>query len=134
MSALVPYGVDKARKRRLLGVFIGSEESEDSWWELLRQLCERGLAGVRLVIADDHKGIEAAIRHLLPEAEPQRCTVHLLRNILRKLPQRLRKRLAPRFSRLFRAKGLKAAQQREVIAVTELHLFSFTHKKGLDQP
>lgn len=111
VSALVAYGVDRAGKRRLLGLSIGSEESEQSWSELLRQLCERGLHGVRLVIADDHKGIEAAIRHHLPEAERQRCTVHLLRNILHKIPQRLRKRLAPRFSRLFTAKGLAEAQE-----------------------
>jgi transposase-like protein len=111
VSALVAYGVDKAGKRRLLGISMGSEESEDSWSSLLRQLCERGLHGVRLVIADDHKGIEAAIRHLLPEAERQRCTVHMLRNILHKIPQRLRGRLAPRFSQLFKAKGLKEAQE-----------------------
>jgi transposase-like protein len=117
VSALVAYGVDNAGKRRLLGVSMGSEESEDSWSELLRQLCERGLHGVRLVIADDHKGIEAAIRHLLPEAERQRCTVHLQRNMLHKIPQRLRARLAPRFSQLFKAKGLKEAQElREKLA------------------
>lgn len=118
VSALVAYGVDKAGKRRLLGVSIGSEESEESWSQLLRQLCERGLAGVKLVIADDHKGIEAAIRHQLPEAERQRCTVHMLRNILHRIPQRLRARLAPRFSQLFKAKGLKEAQElRERLAV-----------------
>jgi transposase-like protein len=111
VAALVAYGVDSSGKRRLLGVSIGSEESEESWSELLRQLCERGLSGVRLVIADEHKGIEAAIRHVLPEAGRQRCTVHFVRNLLHKVPQRLRGRLAPRFSRLFCAQGLKEAQE-----------------------
>jgi putative transposase len=111
VSALVAYGVDKAGKRRLLGVSIGTEESQDSWSELLRQLCERGLHGVRLVIGDDHKGIEAAIRHHLPEAQRQRCTVHLQRNILHKIPQRLRGRMASRFSQLFKAQDLEKAEQ-----------------------
>lgn len=111
VAALVAYGVDSTGKRRLLGVSIGSEESEESWAELLRQLCERGLHGVRLVIADEHKGIEAAIRHVLPEAVRQRCTVHLMRNLLHRIPQRLRGRLAPRFSKLFSAPGLKEAQE-----------------------
>ena len=119
VSALVAYGVDTAGKRQLLGVSIGSQESEDSWSELLRQLCERGLHGVRLVIADEHKGIEAAIRHCLPEAQHQRCTVHLLRNILHKVPQRLRKRMAPRFSELFKAKDLKEAQELRAKFTTE---------------
>ena len=50
--------------------------------------------GVRLVIADEHAGLAAAVRRFLPEAERQRCSVHLQRNVLTKVPHRLRKRLA----------------------------------------
>lgn len=35
MSALVAYGVGPTGHRRLLGITIGVEESEDSWTELL---------------------------------------------------------------------------------------------------
>jgi putative transposase len=73
VSALVAYAVGPEGKRRLLGITIGPEESEDSWAELLIQLLERGLTGVRLVIADEHAGLAAAVRRFLPEAERQRC-------------------------------------------------------------
>jgi len=43
VSALVAYAVGPDGKRRLLGITIGPEESEDSWAELLVQLLERGL-------------------------------------------------------------------------------------------
>jgi len=52
--------------RKLLGVSIGAQGSEASWSELLAQLVERGLAGVRLVIADAHGGLAAAVRKHLP--------------------------------------------------------------------
>ncbi|MBZ4409321.1 transposase [Myxococcus sp. XM-1-1-1] len=37
-----------------MSVTLGGSESQDSWLELLRQLLERGLTGMRLVIADGH--------------------------------------------------------------------------------
>jgi len=103
--------VDTAGKRRVLGVLIGSQESQNSWSELLRQLTDRGLRGVRLMIADDHAGIAAALRTHLPEATYQRCTVHLVRNIIQKVPHRLRGRLVPRFAELFKASSLSRAEK-----------------------
>ena len=112
VSALVAYAVGPDGRRRLLGITIGAEESEDSWAELLAQLLDRGLSGVRLVIADEHAGLAAAVRRFLPEAERQRCTVHLQRNILTKVPHRLRKRLARELSPLFKAADLAEAKKR----------------------
>jgi transposase-like protein len=45
VSALVAYGVGADGHRRLLGITIGPEESEESWAELLQQLVQRGLHG-----------------------------------------------------------------------------------------
>ena len=56
VSALVAYAVGPDGHRRLLGITLGPEESENSWSELLEQLLERGLSGVQLVIADEHGG------------------------------------------------------------------------------
>ena len=47
----------------ICSVSLGTEESEATWSGLLRQLTERGLTGVQLVIADDHAGLAAAVRH-----------------------------------------------------------------------
>ena len=112
VAALVAYGIGEDGHRRLLAVSIGAEESEDSWSELLRQLCDRGLNGVRLVIADAHRGIANAVRRQLPEASRQRCTVHLERNVLTKVPQRLRARVAKQLRRVFGADSIKDGRQR----------------------
>ena len=112
VSALVAYGVGEDGHRVLLGVTIGAEESEASWAELLGQLLDRGLRGVRLVIADDHRGLKKAARTLLPEAPIQRCVVHLERNILAKAPQRHRKRLAKAVREVFAAPSKKEATKR----------------------
>jgi transposase-like protein len=43
---------------------------------------------VELVVSDDHAGLRAAIREVLPEAAWQRCYVHFLRNALDHLPRK----------------------------------------------
>ncbi len=45
--------------------------------------------GVEFVVADDHAGLKAAIREVLPEAAWQRCYVHFLRNALDYVPRKV---------------------------------------------
>jgi transposase-like protein len=125
VSVLVAYGVDGTGHRRLLAVTLGAEEGEQSWTELLTQVCERGLSGVRLVIADDHRGLANAVRRQLPEAHRQRCTVHLERNVLTKVPQRLRARIAKQLRWIFDAPAATEARKR---------LHDFAHSLGRQVP
>lgn len=111
VSTLIAYGVGPDGKRRLLGVLVGPAESEDTWSELLRELVERGLHGVRLVIADDHAGLRNAARKILPEAPLQRCTVHLMRNVLTRVPARHRARLGREVTAVLHAESHAAAKK-----------------------
>ena len=60
-------------KREILGVSIADTESEATYHELFRSLKARGLAGVRLVISDDHAGLRQAITRHFQGAGWQRC-------------------------------------------------------------
>lgn len=111
VSVLIAYGVGEDGNRDVIGISIGVTESEECWAELLAQLNERGLNGVRLVIADGHSGLSAAVRHHIPEAKFQRCTVHLERNVLTKTPQRLRAKIAREVSEIFNAPSLKESEE-----------------------
>ena len=42
----------------------------------------RGLRGVQLVISDAHEGLRAALAQCVQAASWQRCTVHILRNVV----------------------------------------------------
>ena len=44
---------------------------------------------VEFVVSDDHAGLKAAIREVLPEAVWQRCYVHFLRNALDYVPRKV---------------------------------------------
>jgi putative transposase len=60
---------------------VGPSEAEPFWTEFLRKLARRGLRGIKLVIADAHEGIKAAVAKVL-HASWQRCRVHFMRNVL----------------------------------------------------
>lgn len=84
-AALWVVGVTPEGYPEHLGVWLGASESEASWAQVFRDLVERGLHGVTYVVADDHVGLQAALRQYFPEAVPQRCQVHYLRNALSKV-------------------------------------------------
>jgi putative transposase len=74
--------VPRRRLREILGVDIGNSENETFWTEFLRDLVDRGLHGVRLVISDAHAGLLKAVRRVRGDAGWQRCRVHAKRNLL----------------------------------------------------
>ena len=87
-AVLIAIGIDWDGRRQILAVEMANRESRSSWKDFLLGLRRRGLNGVDLVVADDHAGLRAAIREVLPEAAFQRCYVHFLRNALDHLPRK----------------------------------------------
>jgi hypothetical protein len=74
----VAVAVNEDGKREVLGVARGPSEAEVFWVDFLLSLADRGLRGVKLVIADDRKRIRAAARRVF-DATRQRCRVRLLK-------------------------------------------------------
>jgi putative transposase len=87
-AVLLAVGIDWDGRRQILAVELANRESRSSWKDFLLSLRERGLHGLEFVVADDHAGLRAAIREVLPEAAFQRCYVHFLRNALDHLPRK----------------------------------------------
>lgn len=87
-AVLIAIGINWDGRRCILGVELASRESRTSWREFLVGLRSRGLRGVEFVVTDDHEGLKAAIREVVPEAVWQRCYVHFLRNALDHLPRK----------------------------------------------
>jgi transposase-like protein len=54
---------------------------------------KRSLSGVKLIIADEHKGLKAAADKVL-DATIQRCRVHFMRNALACVERRTSRSLA----------------------------------------
>jgi transposase-like protein len=99
-AVIVAVAVNEDGKREVLGVATGPSEAETFWTDFLRSLADRGLRGVKLVIADDHKGLRAAARRVF-NASQQRCRVHWMRNALAYAPIKQRAAVAAMLKTIF---------------------------------
>ena len=99
-GVLVAWGITLEGRKVLLGLQLGSRESYESWLAFGRDLVSRGLRAPALVIADGAPGLWKAARELWPAALEQRCTVHALRNVTARLPERHHRELKARWWRV----------------------------------
>jgi putative transposase len=96
-GVLVAWGITLEGQKVLLGLQLGSRESYESWLDFGRDLKARGMRSPALIVADGAPGIWKATRELFEHAAEQRCTVHALRNLTSKLPERLHREVKARY-------------------------------------
>jgi transposase-like protein len=68
-AVLVAIGIDWEGRRQVLAVELANRESPTGWRDFLIGLKQRGLAGVHLVVTDDHEGLNKRS----PKSCPRRC-------------------------------------------------------------
>lgn len=108
-SLLVAIGVDEEGYRSILGVMEGYRENKESWLSFCRMLADRGLTGVKLVIADAHLGLTQTVKDCFPLARYQRCKVHFMRNVFSKVPRREVKGISLMLKAIFAQESKEAA-------------------------
>jgi len=111
-AVLVAVGITADGKRRVLGVSVAFSEAEVHWRAFLDSLVQRGLRGVKFIVSDDHAGLKAARRAVLPSVPWQRCQFHLQQNAqayVTRLEQR--KPVAQRIRAIFNAPDRAEAER-----------------------
>ena len=111
VPVLVVIGVTKEGHRTVLGLQAGDKESASNWREMFKDLKRRGLNGnlISLGIMDGLSGLERVFEEEFPNAKVQRCQVHVARNILAKVPRKLKKIVADEIRSIFYASSKKKA-------------------------
>lgn len=102
---LTAVGITEDGEKQLLGFERAQRESESSWRGFLSRLVQRGLDPrlLRLVISDEHKGIEPAISEVLGDVSYQLCWAHRVRNILKAAERKDRHKLVEGLRRIYKA-------------------------------
>jgi transposase-like protein len=93
-AVLVVAGFTATGRREVLDWRVGDSESEACWGGLFRDLKDRGLAGVKLVVSDAHGGIRAALRRHFQGVAWQRCRVRFKRELFAKASYKVARELA----------------------------------------
>lgn len=116
-GVICAWGIDTGGKRVLVDVCLGMRESEEDWLSLGRGLVARGLPGPLMVVCDGAPGLNNAIEALWPAADRQRCTVHRLRNLLAKVPERHQEAVRARYWQALDEAGSTADGERRLRAL-----------------
>lgn len=110
-AVLTAIGVDDDGRRRVLGVSVAVSEAEVHWRAFLDSLVARGLQGVEFITSDDHAGLNAARRAVLPGARWQRCQFHLAQNAIHHAPNRdVKKAIGEELRAVWNAPTLETAE------------------------
>ncbi len=118
VAAVIAIGVNSDGHREVLGTDVITAEDGAGWVAFLRSLKARGLAGVQLVISDDHRGLVEAIASVLG-ASWQRCRTHFARNVLTRVPKA--------------AQGFVAAAVRSIFEQADADEVRAQHERVIEQ-
>lgn len=118
MAVVIATGVNLQGRREVLGLDVIPTESEEGWTQFFKELKERGLRAVRLVVSDAHGGLKAAVRKVL-KAEWQRCKVHFYRNVLVHVTKRSQAEVSEAMKAVFVQRDEKSAKAKAADVVRQ---------------
>ena len=93
-ALLVVTGIREDGYREVLSATVAEGEGDHCWESCFEDLKARGLKGVKLVVSDGHKGIQAAVQKVFIGASWQMCNVHFMRAVLKNISKKDKKDVA----------------------------------------
>lgn len=124
-AVYIAVGVNENNKREVIGLKVDHSESETSWYDFFESLKSRGLQSPKLVISDAHAGLKAAISKAFIGTSWQRCTVHMLRNMIQTMPRKNSKEARTQLKAIFKARDIKEAR-----TLKEKFILKYEEEKG----
>jgi putative transposase len=111
VCVLVVIGVNEDGVKQVIALQAGDKESAGTWRQLFKDLKARGLDknAVKLGIMDGLPGLEKVFKEEFSEAKIQRCQVHVARNVICKVPQTMKQKVADDMRSVFYADTKKKA-------------------------
>jgi putative transposase len=112
VPVLGAIGVTERGHKLVVGLQSGDKESASSWREFFRDLKSRGLDGRKVILGvmDGLSGLETVFREEFACAKVQRCQVHVARNVLAKVPKKLKQDVAEDLRGIFYAPSREDAR------------------------
>lgn len=109
---LIVIGVTNSNERIFLTIQQGDKDSATTWREIfkdMKQVRSLNKNEVKLGIMDGLPGLEKVFKEEFPLAKVQRCTVHVERNVMVKVPKSRRIEIKDKLRDIFYASDKKTA-------------------------
>ncbi len=102
-AVYLAIGVDINGQKDVLGIWIERNEGAKFWLSVFTELKNRGMNDVLIACVDGLKGLPEAIEAVFPTAEVQLCIVHMVRNSLKFVSYKDRKKIAADLKDIYRS-------------------------------
>ncbi|MEJ8778936.1 IS256 family transposase [Pseudogracilibacillus sp. ICA-222130] len=109
-AVYIGLAVREDGKRDIVGLQVAHAESEENWNNFFDHLISRGFRSPKLIISDAHAGLKTAIQQKFIGSTWQRCSVHLRRNIIDKMPKKDSQEARDLLRNIFEAPSLKVSR------------------------
>lgn len=110
-ATYLALGIGMDELKEVLGIWIEKNEGAKFWLGVFTELRNRGLTDVLIACVDGLKGLPEAIEAVYPQTEVQLCIVHMVRNSLKFVSYKDRKKIADDLKLVYRAATEEQAEQ-----------------------
>ena len=112
LATFIVTGILEDGHRTILAVDSDISEAELHWRRVFRELIDRGLRGVKLIVSDAHEGLAAARQAVFSGVPWQRCQLHLQQNAQAYITKRsLKEQVASDIRAIFNASSMEEAKR-----------------------
>lgn len=118
LAAYVILGINDEGHKEILSIQIGENESSKFWLSTLNELKNRGVNDILILCADGLSGMKEAVSAAFPNTEYQRCIVHQVRNTLKYVADKDKKKFAADLKTIYQAPNEQVGYER-MLEVTE---------------
>lgn len=109
-AVYLALGINLEGEKELLGLWIAQSEGAKFWLGVFNELKNRGVRDCFVAAVDGLKGLPEAIETVFPHTQVQLCIVHKVRNSLKYVPWKERKRVAADLRAIYGAPTLAEAE------------------------
>jgi len=110
-AGMIVLGIDMEGKQDVLSIYIVETESATAWSTILDDLKTRGVKDILMLCSDNLTGLQKAVEAVFPKSIHQICIVHQIRNSLKFVSYKDRKKLVKDLKEIYRAANEQTAKQ-----------------------
>lgn len=102
-AAYIALGVNIEGMKEILGIWVGENEGAKFWLRILNEIRARGIEDILIICVDGLTGFSEAIKEVFPETKIQKCIVHQIRNTVKYVSYRDRKKFCADLKSIYTA-------------------------------
>ena len=110
-AAYIALGINVEGMKEILSIWVGENEGAKFWLRVLNEIRQRGVEDILITCVDGLKGFSEAIKEAFPETQIQKCVIHQIRNTVKYISHREKKKFCADLKTIYTAPSEEAGYE-----------------------